>query len=159
MMKKILIVGLLSLCSIVISFGQTGDASTKQDSLPPEIEAFIDEEIATEGLQMTCQELRKKQGKPQKVVILDTRDRLTYRNSHIGGARRIGVQGKDFTLTNIWYLNRNNTIVVYCENGVMSKKVAAKLRKMGFSKTYNLLGGFAEWNKRLLPTQGAKKGE
>lgn len=156
-MKEIYIVLMLLLSVVQYSVGQDSLTTKKDSTLPLDIVAFIEKEIATEGLQMTCQELRKQQGEPQKIVVLDTRDKSSYRKNHIKGARRVGVQGKDFTLKNVWYLNRNKIIIVYCNNGVEGKKVAAKLREMGFSKTYNLLGGIEAWNKRLLPTQGTKK--
>ena len=40
---------------------------------------------------------------------------------------------------------KNATIVVYCTIGVRSEQVGARLKKMGYTNVYNLLGSIIEW--------------
>ncbi|MDR9442968.1 MAG: rhodanese-like domain-containing protein [Schleiferiaceae bacterium] len=80
---------------------------------------------------------------------LDARSAEEYAVSHLQGARRVGF--KDFDPARVRDLPRDTPVVVYCSVGYRSEKIAARLRKMGFTEVYNLYGGLFEWVNRGNP--------
>ena len=132
-------------------YGQT------KDSLSLELQQFINNEIQLEGLSVTSAKLKKMQRyKTNKVVILDARDIVEFRSKRIKGAKRVGYNDSNFTVKNIWFLKKTKKIVVYSNKGINSKVAAKRLRELGFSNTYNLIGGLEDWTRKLLPVVGKK---
>lgn len=142
---------------LLISFLLITNCSKAQDTLPADLLEVVEAELAIEGIQVTCSELRKLQQSTPKIVLLDARTKESYRIEHLQGAKHIGFDATALSVKNIWYINRNKKIVVYSTNGIEGKKIAAKLREMGFDNTSNLLGGIEEWNRKLLPTNRLRK--
>lgn len=76
-------------------------------------------------------------------IILDTREEIEYRTSHLKDAIHVGF--KKFKLQkSISDLDKNQTIIVYCSIGYRSEKIGEKLQKKGFT-VYNLYGGIFDW--------------
>lgn len=46
---------------------------------------------------------------------------------------------------------KQRPIIAYCRSGSRSNSAAAKLRKQGFEKVYNLRGGVIAWQRENLP--------
>ncbi len=86
--------------------------------------------------------------------ILDAREREEYEVSHIPGAQYIGYNYFDESL--LKGLDKNSPTVVYCSVGYRSEKIAERLRKMGFTKVYNLYGSLFEWANKGYPLENAK---
>ena len=42
-------------------------------------------------------------------------------------------------------LNKNKSYYVYCRSGGRSAQACAVMQQLGFRKTYNLIGGFSQW--------------
>ncbi len=76
-------------------------------------------------------------------TLLDAREKVEFDISHID--KSIWVGYKTFSIENIAYINRNETLIVYCSVGWRSGKVAQKLIANGYSSVYNLYGGIFEW--------------
>jgi len=152
---SLLVLTVLLLGNSILLHAQKPDTS----SLPLEIEAFIDEEIKTEGLSLNWKAVRKMQQEERRLplAILDARSKQAYRRKHIKGARWVGYAKDAFTIENLWFLQRDAAVIIYSNNGNRGKLAADKLRKMGFKRTYNLLGGFRVWKKNLLPIESDKK--
>lgn len=47
-------------------------------------------------------------------------------------------------------LDKSKTYFLYCRSGNRSAKACMIMDQMGFSKTYNLLGGMLEWKGKLV---------
>ncbi len=86
--------------------------------------------------------------------ILDAREWEEYKVSHIPGARYIGY--KEFDQERLKALNKDLPTVVYCSVGYRSEKIAERLRKLGFTKVYNLYGSLFEWANKGYPLEDAK---
>lgn len=72
-------------------------------------------------------------------TFLDAREKVEFDTSHINNAIWVGY--KTFSIENIAYINRNESLIVYCSVGWRSGKVAQQLIANGYSSVYNLYGG------------------
>jgi rhodanese-related sulfurtransferase len=94
-------------------------------------------------------------------LVLDTRNRESYNAGHIINARNIEADQLDQKIENL-KTNLQQPIVVCCENGISSGRVAARLRKQGFASVFNLKGGLAAWRSENYPLESrgsARKGK
>ncbi len=80
------------------------------------------------------------------VQLVDVRTANEYANGHIKNAQNIDF----FSATNFKVafekMNKEQPVYLYCRSGARSQKAARKLVDMGFSKIYDLKGGYAQWN-------------
>ncbi len=83
----------------------------------------------------------KKSGKDD-FVIVDVRDKSEYMEGHIPGA--INIPEASFSSQSA-KLDKNKTIIVYCNAGNRSYKAYRKLMKLSYKKFYQSL--FADWKK------------
>ncbi len=86
-----------------------------------------------------------------KVILLDAREQIEYKVSHIKNAIPIGY--KFFRIDTIINKNlpKDRTIVVYCSLGIRSEVISKKLKKAGYTSIYNLYGGIFEWKNKDFP--------
>ena len=79
-----------------------------------------------------------------KVVVLDSRELIEFKVSHIKGAILVGYD--DFKLSSLpESVNKNTLLVVYCTLGVRSEVIANELIERGYRDVKNLYGGISEW--------------
>ena len=79
-----------------------------------------------------------------KVVVLDSRELIEFKVSHIKGAILVGYD--DFKLSSLPdSLDKNTPLVVYCTLGVRSGVIANELIERGYRDVKNLYGGISEW--------------
>jgi rhodanese-related sulfurtransferase len=76
-------------------------------------------------------------------VILDARERSEYDVSHIPNALFVGFN--NFEKKVLEDIPTDKPIVVYCSIGYRSEKIGEKLKKMGYTKVFNLYGSIFEW--------------
>ncbi len=87
-------------------------------------------------------------------TLVDVRDRDEYTEGHIPGAVNIPVASFS---SESGILDKNSTIVVYCNSGGRSYNAYRKLMKLGYKKIYQSL--FYDWKEQGLPVaQGASQG-
>lgn len=94
---------------------------------------------------ITVEELAKK----ENIVLLDSREEIEYKTSHIKDAICVGYD--KFKLKKIKKVlpkDKTQPIVVYCSLGIRSEDVAEKLKKAGYINVYNLYGGIFEWKNQ-----------
>ncbi len=77
------------------------------------------------------------------VLVLDARERSEYDVSHLPNAVFIGYNS--FEKKALDTIQKDRTIVVYCSIGYRSEKIGEKLKKMGYTKVFNLYGSIFEW--------------
>ena len=71
-------------------------------------------------------------------ILVDVRSPQEYREGHLEGAilipeyELISKHSKTFE-------SKDETIIVYCSNGLRSKKAQRKLEKQGYTNVYNLV--------------------
>lgn len=75
-------------------------------------------------------------------LILDVRGEAEYEAGHVTSAMNLFVGTLQDHLDKI---NRDKEIVVHCQSGDRSAIACSVLKKNGFSKVRNYLGGMKEW--------------
>jgi len=84
-----------------------------------------------------------KDKKPDEFILLDVRQPKEYKRGHIPGAVLIPISELQDRLDQ---LNPKVPVIAYCAIGGRSRAAASILKDAGFSKPYNLKGGFKAWN-------------
>lgn len=87
----------------------------------------------------------------QKVIeqgglLVDCRTPDEFNEGHITGAQNIDILEENF-VDNINAMDKSQTVFVYCRSGGRSKNAAKILQTAGFSKIYDLEGGFTAWKE------------
>jgi rhodanese-related sulfurtransferase len=87
----------------------------------------------------------------EQALMLDVREDAEFATGHIPEARHIPL-GQ--LLSRVGELDawKDKPIVVNCQSGMRSATACALLRKQGFTKLFNLGGGFAAWQAAKLPS-------
>ena len=80
------------------------------------------------------------------VQLIDVRTSEEFNAGHIEGAINIDFKNEEVFYQSFQRLDKKNPVYVYCRSGNRSKKSADKLLEMGFSKVYDLKGGYIDWN-------------
>lgn len=79
-------------------------------------------------------------------VILDVRTQEEVEDGHIPNMTHIDIRkGQEF-LDEIKKLDTSKNYYVYCRSGARSAQACELMNQMGFETTYNLIGGFMEWD-------------
>lgn len=100
--------------------------------------------------QWTVGDLRERQEKDEKLVILDVRQPAEWQGGHVPRARHI--PGGEL-IDRHDELPKDRPVAVYCGSGYRSSVAASLLKAEGRGEVYNVLGGFAAWRQRGLPTE------
>lgn len=83
--------------------------------------------------------------KDEKAVILDVRTEEEVEEGYIPNAKNLDIyKGQDF-VNEVEKLDKDKNYYIYCRSGKRSAQACTILDQMGFANTYNLEGGFMEW--------------
>jgi hydroxyacylglutathione hydrolase len=87
-----------------------------------------------------------------RVHVLDVRDEYEWNEKHIPGAvhRYVGYLEEDLP-----QLPKDSEIVVHCSVGHRSGLAVSILKRHGYTRLYNMLGGITAWEKLRLPLEKA----
>jgi len=80
------------------------------------------------------------------VIIVDLRDEADYIKMHVNNAININ---NDKLFKSLEKLDKNKTIVLYCERGSLSLIAAKKLSEMGY-RVKTVIGGINMYKARYL---------
>lgn len=86
----------------------------------------------------------------QNIQIIDVRTREEYQVGHLKEAVNIDIRDQDFE-KNILGLKKDTPVLLYCAKGGRSAKASKLMQKLGFSKLYDLKGGFKNWVAKNKP--------
>lgn len=78
--------------------------------------------------------------------LVDVRTAAEFASGHIENAVNYDIYEADFG-RNLAKLDKSRTVMVYCAAGGRSATAAEQLKKLGFSKVYDLAGGMGAWKK------------
>ena len=132
-MKKILLISLLILWKVSL-YGQ--------ETLEEVLNKYNHKKVPY----IAVAELKNLQQK-NKVVILDSRELVEFKVSHIEGAKLVGYN--HFRLSSLPInVDKKTPIVVYCTLGVRSEVIANQLIENGYTDVKNLYGGISEWKNK-----------
>ncbi len=80
-----------------------------------------------------------------KVQLVDVRTVNEFKGGHIKNAINIDFFKAGGFQKAFGKLDKDKPVYVYCRSGARSKKASHKLFDMGFSKIYDLKGGYMQW--------------
>lgn len=87
----------------------------------------------------------------EDAVFVDIRSDADFRKSRLPGAVHVAASAIDQNVDKLKRY-RDRPVIVYCNNGIQTNRVAAQLKKHGIEQVYQLRGGFAGWQSGGYPT-------
>jgi rhodanese-related sulfurtransferase len=79
-------------------------------------------------------------------IIIDVRTEHEVAEGIIPDAINIDIYGGQLFIDEINKLDKSKSYFLYCKAGARSSQACSLMNQLGFDKTYNLLGGFMNWN-------------
>ena len=98
---------------------------------------------------ISAQQVHEAINNEDSLQLVDVRTQEEYEVSHLKGAQNICLESSDFE-KKIKLLDKDKPVYVYCKKGGQSTKAAEKLKKLGFTKVYDLDGGIRSWEEKKL---------
>ncbi len=86
------------------------------------------------------------------VQLIDVRTPEEYDAGHLKNSKNINFYEDNF-MTQMETLDKTQPVYVYCKSGGRSGKASTKLKEAGFTKVYDLDGGFLAWSKESFETE------
>ena len=84
-----------------------------------------------------------------KSVLLDVRTEDECADGIISGSINIDIyEGQGF-IDKIEQLDKSKNYYVYCKSGGRSRQACAVMNQLGFENTFNLEGGFSQWQGEI----------
>jgi rhodanese-related sulfurtransferase len=101
---------------------------------------------------ITVEELKAKMDRGEKINLIDCREPHEYEEANLG-ARLIPL-GKIQTMQieEIEDL-KDEEVIIHCRSGKRSAMACLMLEQMGFTNTYNVVGGILEWQEKFGATK------
>lgn len=95
---------------------------------------------------LTKEEFKERLKNDPDAVLLDVRTQDEVDEGYIPNAKNLDIyKGQEF-VDELEKLDKSKNYYVYCRSGGRSAQAATLMDQMGFHETYNLLGGFKEWD-------------
>jgi rhodanese-related sulfurtransferase len=89
---------------------------------------------------------RAKIDEDTNAVILDVRTSFEVEEGYIPNALHLDVMDPGAFMEGANELDKSKNYYVYCKAGGRSAQACMIMESIGFENTFNLLGGFSEWN-------------
>ena len=118
---------------ILITWACSTSEKKQEQGSTPEIGAALD-----------AKTFKEKFTSEPNAVLLDVRTPGEVAEGAIPGAMNIDFSAPDFT-EKISALDKEKSYFVYCKGGGRSSKTADEMKEVGFTKVYNLEGGYDAW--------------
>ena len=100
--------------------------------------------VPAETTSLNVEQFNEMLSADRDVVLLDVRTPGEVADGMIPGAVVIDFTAPDFA-DKISTLNKDKTYLVYCKVGGRSSRAIEQMKGVGFSKLYNLEGGYDAW--------------
>lgn len=122
----------------------------------PEFEALC-EEARGRIVEVTIDELLAKRDRNERFRLIDVREDREWDAGRMVGAEHLGrgVIERDILAR---VPDKSEELILYCGGGYRSALAAENLQKMGYTRVRSLAGGWREWTRRNLPTEGPTPG-
>ena len=82
-------------------------------------------------------------------ILLDVRTPEEFEEGHIPGATLLDIRQAGGFMKEIQSMDTYKNYYVYCRSGARSAQACQIMGQIGVLTTYNLLGGFMEWDGAL----------
>lgn len=80
------------------------------------------------------------------IQLIDVRTPEEFEQGYLEGAQNIDYLSATFD-SDIKKLDKTKPVLLYCKSGGRSAKSSKKLRKLGFTRVYDLDGGITRWKE------------
>jgi rhodanese-related sulfurtransferase len=104
---------------------------------------------------LTADEFEKAITTKENIQILDVRTPGEFFSGHIKNALQADWNDKAEFERRLAFVDKSKPVYVYCLAGGRSATAADKMRKLGYSKVYELQGGTNAWRAANKPLEGA----
>ena len=94
---------------------------------------------------LTQEEWQEKLNNDKNAVILDVRTEEEVEEGYIPNSKNIDIYKGQGFINEVEKLDKSKNYYIYCRSGKRSSQACTLLDQMGFNETYNLVGGFSEW--------------
>ncbi len=95
---------------------------------------------------ITQEEWQELINKDHNAVILDVRTEEEVEDGFIPNMLNIDIRLGQGFLDEVEKLDKDKNYYVYCRSGARSAQACTLMNQMGFNTTYNLIGGFMNWD-------------
>ena len=97
-------------------------------------------------------EVKKRLDAGEKLTLVDVREDNEWARGHLPGAIHLGkgVIERDIEQA---VPDKSTTLVLYCGGGFRSALAADNLKKMGYTNSISMDGGWRAWTEAGLPTE------
>lgn len=100
----------------------------------------------------TIDEMRARQAKGDKFLLVDVREESEWAAGHIPGAIHLG-KGVIERDVETKIPDQSTPLVLYCGGGFRSALAADNLQKMGYTNVISMDGGVRGWKEKGLPLE------
>jgi rhodanese-related sulfurtransferase len=97
-------------------------------------------------MDLSQEDWKKKLAEDANAFILDVRTPEEYNEGIIPGATGIDIYKGQGFVYEVEALDKSKNYYVYCRSGGRSGQACNMMNQMGFQNTYNLMGGFMNWD-------------
>lgn len=95
--------------------------------------------------ELSQQEWKEKMENDDQAVILDVRTEEEVEDGYIPNSKNIDIYKGQGFIDEVEKLDKSKHYYIYCRSGKRSAQACTLLDQLKFSETYNLAGGFSEW--------------
>ena len=97
-------------------------------------------------MDLSIEEWKKKIESDKNAFLLDVRTAEEFEEGHIPQATLLDIRQASNFIDGIQSLDVSKNYYVYCRSGLRSAQACQLMNHYGLKTTYNLLGGFMEWD-------------
>lgn len=97
-------------------------------------------------MDLSIEEWKKKIESDKNAFLLDVRTLEEFEEGHIPQATLLDIRQASNFIDGIKSLDVSKNYYVYCRSGLRSAQACQLMNHYGLKTTYNLLGGFMEWD-------------
>ena len=98
-------------------------------------------------MDLSLEEWKKKFESDKNAFLLDVRTAEEFEEGHIPQATLLDIRQASNFIDGIQSLDVSKNYYVYCRSGLRSAQACQLMNHYGFKTTFNLLGGFMEWDR------------
>lgn len=95
--------------------------------------------------ELSQEEWSKQLDNDENAVILDVRTEEEVAEGYIPDSKHIDIYKGDEFVEEVEKLDKDKNMYIYCRSGKRSAQACSILDQLGFANTYNLEGGFMNW--------------
>jgi rhodanese-related sulfurtransferase len=98
---------------------------------------------------LTQTQWREQLSSDSNAVIMDVRSEIELEDGQIPNAINLDINNPAEFMNRASTLDSSKNYYVYCRSGVRSTQACVILTSLGCNNTFNLLGGFSEWEGEI----------